>query len=85
MKRENSSTGGKKFPKKLRKQVWEKAAIVEGHPEEIWRKDKNGKIMNWQQYNSDDNGYGWAIVRIDDSIPDEPDNLEAISISSVKG
>lgn len=85
MKRANSSPQGNKIPKKLRKQIWDKAQTVEGHPEDIWRKDKNGNIINWQQYDSEENGYGWVIVKIDEGGPDSPENFEAISLKSLKG
>ncbi len=46
----------------VRKKVWAKAGILEGHPPDIWRRDRKGNVINWQEYGNDESQYGWKII-----------------------
>lgn len=47
---------------KIRKKVWAKALILDGHPPDIWRRDRAGNVINWQEYGKKASQYGWKIV-----------------------
>lgn len=58
-----SNIGDKpKYPLPLKKKVWAKAAIVPGHPGDIWRRDRNGNAIHWQEYGKINSKYGWKII-----------------------
>ncbi len=64
----------------IRKKVWQKAKTLKGHDDDIWRRDKNGKLLNWQDYNDKDSEYGWTI-QPKDAADSSVDNLEVIALS----
>lgn len=71
----------KRVPTIIRKTVWEQLAILKGHPPDIWRKDKNGKAINWQEYESSSSEYSWTIIyktALEDGGLDEPSNMEVV-------
>lgn len=67
-----------------RRKVWERAEELTGHPSDIWRKDSNGKSMNWQQYDDPKQKDGWKIVHItppEEGGTDDIENLQARAIN----
>lgn len=58
-----SNTGDKpKYPLHVKKKVWAKAAVMPGHPDDIWRRDKKGNAIHWQEYGNTNSKYGWRII-----------------------
>lgn len=51
-----------KYPVTIKKKVWAKAAAMAGHPDDIWRRDKYGNPIHWQEYGNEDSKYGWKIL-----------------------
>lgn len=44
--------------------AWNKARIVEGYDEKLFRKDACGAWIAWNKYGARDNDYGWEIDHI---------------------
>lgn len=57
--RENAHIG--KFTTATKRKVWNKAALLQGHPPDIWRRDKEGNVIHWQEYGNKESKYGWKI------------------------
>jgi hypothetical protein len=57
-----------KYPVTIKKKVWAKASAISGHPHDIWRRDKHGNPIHWQEYGNENSRYGWKILNI------HPDN-----------
>lgn len=75
----------RKLPTKTKKEVWQKASALRGHPEDIWRKDADNKPMNWDEYQNPKCNNGWQIIYItplDEGGADEPENMQAVSLKS---
>lgn len=51
-----------RYTTSLRKKVWAKAAAIQGHPPDIWRRDGHGNVMNWQDFGDTESVYGWKIL-----------------------
>lgn len=71
----NTTSEGKAFKKSLIKKVWTKAEAAEGHPEDIWRKDIKGRIMNFQEFGNRKSKYGWEIDHIRPVVEGGDDNI----------
>lgn len=48
----------------LKLAVWKKAKIEEGYNPDLFRKDACGAWISWNQYEVEDNLYGWKIGHI---------------------
>jgi len=62
-------------------QVWEKATIVSGNDQNIFRKDQCGAWIARQQYGNRKSSYGWEIDHIkpvSESGSDELSNLRPL-------
>ena len=61
--------------------VWNKAAPCPGKPAHLWRKDRYGRVIKFDEHGKGNLPYGWLIVRV---IPysrggaDELSNLEPL-------
>jgi len=72
---------GKAFKKTVRDKVWNNAQEVDGKDSEVWRIDKYGKLIKYDQYGKTSSSYGWEI---DHSKPvakggtDHINNLQAL-------
>ncbi|HEY9177165.1 MAG TPA: hypothetical protein VIN07_05720 [Flavipsychrobacter sp.] len=45
----------------VKRKVWNKAALLQGHPPDIWRRDMQGNVIHWQEYENKESKYGWKI------------------------
>jgi len=61
---QNTDSKGNKFTNALVNKIWEKGEYIEGHPPEIWRRDKYGNIMNRQEFGNRKCEKGWEIDHI---------------------
>ena len=66
---------------KQKSAAWNKAKIVGGNDENVWRKDDCGAWIRWDQHGSRNSQYGWEvdhITSIDHGGTDADSNLRAL-------
>lgn len=64
-----------KYTTAIKRKVWDKAMPIQGHPADIWRRDKDGNVIHWQEYGNTDAKYGWKIINTQPHS-DEPADIE---------
>lgn len=72
--------GQTRYNVSIRKKVWAKARSIQGHPDDIWRRDNHGNVMNWQDYGKTGTPYGWKILstHADGIAGDDAEHLHPI-------
>lgn len=72
----NTTMIGQKWPNDLLKLVWEKGIIIPNYPQDLWRLDYCGGIMNFTEHGNTDSKYGWEIDHINPIANGGNDNFQ---------
>lgn len=75
IRKPNTDINGNKFSTAVKKRVWGKASFIDGHPEDIWRRDEFGNVMNWQEFGNHNCERGWEIDHINPVSNGGTDNI----------
>ncbi len=59
-----------------KRNVWNKANIVEGHHQTETRMDPCGNLIKWSQFGNRDSIYGWEIDHVNPVANGGGDNIE---------
>jgi len=63
-RRTNTNKEGHAWSESIRLEVWNKGYPIPNYPEDIWRVDKYGSVIQYAEYGNRDSKFGWVIDRI---------------------
>lgn len=70
------------FPEHVLNAIWGKGAPIAGHPEDIWRRDRNSHVINYQDYGNEASVYGWRVVSSKGNEESSIDDMHPLSYQS---
>jgi hypothetical protein len=80
-RRTNTDKDGHAWPEATRVLVWEKGDPIPNYPEDIWRVDRYGSVIQYAEYGNRDSKFGWVIdhiVSVSKDNLDEMHNLQPL-------
>ncbi len=72
----NTNRNGHTWTQEEKITIWQKGKIIPNYPPNIWRHDKCGKVMKWDEHGNRSSDYGWEIDHINPVSNGGGDNTE---------
>lgn len=70
------------YSKEVVDQVWEKGRATGNRDSNEWRKDECGAWIRYNQYGSEESGFGWKILNVSAGGVTEPEGLRPFHVEN---
>lgn len=60
----NTTKDGNSWTESTKLSVWKDGKIIPDYSPDVWRRDKCGKVMKWDEHGNRGSDYGWEIDHI---------------------
>lgn len=81
-RKHNTKVNGENWEEETKKAVWNKAKIIPGYDENVWRRDSCGLVIMYREFGNRETDLGWEVDHITPVIhggTDELENLQALN------
>lgn len=75
-RKHNTDRNGSNWSEQTKKDVWRKGRIIPNFSSDIWRWDKCGKVMKFDEHGNRTSSHGWEIDHINPVSNGGGDNIE---------